>query len=121
MCVCVCGVYILIVFTDNYWIIVRYHRQKIVEWLGDYSKDLELTEEILHDDNKNYHAWQHRQWIVKTYELWDLELQFVDKFLQLELRNNSAWNERYFVLSRANTVELSVDVVQREVEYVITL
>ena len=44
----------------------RYHRQKVVEWTGDASKELELTAETLSDDGKNYHAWQHRQWVIRV-------------------------------------------------------
>lgn len=44
----------------------RYHRQKLVEWCGDFSQELALTEQVLAEDAKNYHAWQHRQWVVKV-------------------------------------------------------
>ena len=44
----------------------RYHRQKLVEWTNDASKELELTASVLKDDAKNYHAWQHRQWVIKV-------------------------------------------------------
>lgn len=44
----------------------RYHRQKLVEWSGDFSKELVLTAQVLNEDAKNYHAWQHRQWVVKV-------------------------------------------------------
>lgn len=37
---------------------VWHHRRVIVEWLNDSSKELQLTEEILNIDAKNYHAWQ---------------------------------------------------------------
>ena len=42
----------------------RYHRQKMVEWGGSASVELELTEKVLDEDAKNYHAWQHRQWVI---------------------------------------------------------
>ena len=44
----------------------RYHRQKLVEWTGDASKELELTADVFEEDAKNYHAWQHRQWVIKV-------------------------------------------------------
>ena len=46
----------------------RYHRQKVVEWMGDPSKELELTGRTLEEDGKNYHAWQHRQWVIQVWE-----------------------------------------------------
>ena len=46
----------------------RYHRQKVVEWMGDPSKELELTARTLEEDGKNYHAWQHRQWVIQVWE-----------------------------------------------------
>lgn len=44
----------------------RYHRQKLVEWCGDYSQELALTARVLSEDAKNYHAWQHRQWVISV-------------------------------------------------------
>ena len=52
VCVCVCA--------------CRYHRQKLVEWTKDVSKELDLTALVLKEDAKNYHAWQHRQWVMKV-------------------------------------------------------
>jgi hypothetical protein len=46
----------------------RQHRKILIEWMQDPSKDLRLTEIVLSQDAKNYHAWQHRQWIVKTFK-----------------------------------------------------
>ena len=48
--------------------LLRYHRQKVVEWMGDPSKELELTARTLDEDGKNYHAWQHRQWVIQVWE-----------------------------------------------------
>lgn len=39
---------------------LRHHRRAVVEWLGDASGELAFTQEVLDDENKNYHAWQHR-------------------------------------------------------------
>lgn len=47
-------------------VLCRYHRQKLVEWSKDPSKELELTARVLQEDAKNYHAWQHRQWVIKV-------------------------------------------------------
>ena len=44
----------------------RYHRQKLVEWSQDPSRELEVTAQVLANDAKNYHAWQHRQWAMKV-------------------------------------------------------
>ncbi len=44
----------------------RYHRQKLVEWCGDFALELALTAQVMAEDAKNYHAWQHRQWVVKV-------------------------------------------------------
>lgn len=38
----------------------------MVEWMGDASRELELTAETLSEDGKNYHAWQHRQWVIQV-------------------------------------------------------
>ena len=46
---------------------VRYHRQKLVEWLNDPSIMLDFTACILEGDAKNYHAWQHRQWVIAVH------------------------------------------------------
>lgn len=46
----------------------RHHRRVIVEWLGDASKELRLTEIIFSQDAKNYHAWEHRQWVLRTFK-----------------------------------------------------
>lgn len=48
--------------------LIRHHRRVIVEWLGDASKELRLTEIIFSQDAKNYHAWEHRQWVLKTFK-----------------------------------------------------
>ena len=95
----------------------RYHRQKVVEWLGDPSQELLMTETVLQEDGKNYHAWQHRQWAIRTFKLWENELMFVDSLLAKDLRNNSAWNQRFFVIS--NTTGWTEEVVKEEMELVI--
>ena len=93
----------------------RCHRQKIVEWLNDPSEELALTEAVLAEDAKNYHAWQYRQWIITTYSLWDKELDYVDKLLEADMRNNSAWNQRYFVITK--TTGYKDEVLNKEVKY----
>ncbi|CAL8098385.1 unnamed protein product [Orchesella dallaii] len=65
-------------------------------------RELKLTEEILNNDPKNYHAWQHRQWILRVFKgifpnLPEDELVFVKTLLEKDVRNNSAWNQRNFV------------------------
>ena len=45
----------------------RLHRQVLIEWNQDPAKELRLTEIVLSQDAKNYHAWQHRQWVIKTF------------------------------------------------------
>ncbi len=45
---------------------VWYHRQKLIEWLGDPGSELKVTSRVLEEDAKNYHAWQHRQWVIKV-------------------------------------------------------
>lgn len=47
---------------------VWYHRQKLVEWSGDPSGELEFTAKSLKLDAKNYHAWQYRQWLIRVSE-----------------------------------------------------
>ena len=94
----------------------RYHRQKIVEWLGDGSEELLQTEAVLQEDGKNYHAWQHRQWAIQTFKLWENELEFVDSLLMKDLRNNSAWNQRYFVIS--STTGWTEEVIKDEMKLV---
>ena len=49
-------------------LIRRLHRQVLVQWTQDPSKELRLTEIVLSQDAKNYHAWQHRQWVLKTFK-----------------------------------------------------
>ena len=48
--------------------IYRQHRRALVEALNDGTKELRLTEMVLSQDAKNYHAWQHRQWAIKTFK-----------------------------------------------------
>ncbi|GAB0099701.1 protein farnesyltransferase/ geranylgeranyltransferase type-1 subunit alpha [Sergentomyia squamirostris] len=95
---------------------VWHHRRVIVEWLQDPSRELQLTETILHVDSKNYHAWQHRQWVISTFNLFDNELNFVDRLLAEDVRNNSAWNQRFFVLKHTG---LDRQVISRELLYAI--
>jgi len=87
----------------------------LVELLQDPSQELKLTESILQQDAKNYHAWQHRQWVIREFGLWDGELAYVDQLLKEDVRNNSAWNQRYFVIN--NTVKFTDDVINREFRY----
>ena len=94
---------------------IRHHRRVLVEWLGDPSKELRLTEIILAQDAKNYHAWQHRQWVLDTYKLFEQELGFVDKLLHEDIRNNSAWNQRYYVVKQ--TTGFTEEVINREIKY----
>ena len=92
----------------------RCHRQKIIEWLSDPSEELSLTEAVLSEDAKNYHAWQYRQWVITTYSLWDKELDYVHKLLMEDMRNNSAWNQRHFVITK--TTGYTSEVLGREVK-----
>ncbi|XP_071549582.1 protein farnesyltransferase/geranylgeranyltransferase type-1 subunit alpha isoform X3 [Panulirus ornatus] len=94
---------------------VWHHRRVIVEWLGDASKELKLTEMIFNQDAKNYHAWEHRQWVLKTFILFDGELDYVDRLLEDDVRNNSAWNQRHFAI--AQTTGFTQEVIEREVDY----
>ena len=94
--------------------IFRYHRGVIVGWLGDPSKELEFTAEILRKDAKNYHAWQHRQSVIRGFNLWNGELTFVTRLLEEDIRNNSAWNQRYYTIM--NTTGLTDDVVDSELK-----
>ncbi|PSN38562.1 hypothetical protein C0J52_14822 [Blattella germanica] len=92
-----------------------HHRRIIVEWLQDPSYELSLTESILSQDAKNYHAWQHRQWVIRTFKLYDNELEYVDQLLEEDIRNNSAWNQRYFVIN--NTTGFTPEIVARELDF----
>ena len=47
---------------------VWYHRQKLVEWSGNPSGELDFTAKALQYDSKNYHAWQYRQWLIRVSE-----------------------------------------------------
>lgn len=95
--------------------ICRHHRRVLVEWLGDPSHELRLTEIVLAQDAKNYHAWQHRQWVLDTFKLFDQEMVFVERLLEEDLRNNSAWNQRYFVVSK--TTGFTEEVINRELKF----
>ena len=94
----------------------RCHRQKIIGWLNDPLDELTLTEAVLGEDAKNYHAWQYRQWVITTFSLWDKELDYVHKLLMEDIRNNSAWNQRHFVI--AKTTGYTSEVLSTEVKYV---
>ena len=85
-----------------------------MSWLGDPSKELDFTAEILKKDAKNYHAWQHRQEIIRDFNFWEGELSFVSHLLEEDLRNNSAWNQRYYTI--VNTSGFTDAVVKRELE-----
>lgn len=82
----------------------RFHRQRVVFHLKDYSRGsnhfisnfgmhmqtnvrciclLTILEKadlraVFMQDAKNYHAWTHRQWLVRTFGLWDGEIEFLD-------------------------------------------
>ena len=86
--------------------------------MSDPSEELALTEAVLGEDAKNYHAWQYRQWIITTYSLWDNELDYVEKLLNEDLRNNSAWNQRHFVITK--TTGYTEEVLIKEVKYAYT-
>ncbi|KAG0717201.1 Protein farnesyltransferase/geranylgeranyltransferase type-1 subunit alpha [Chionoecetes opilio] len=94
---------------------VWHHRRVIVEWLGDGTKELRLTEIIFSQDAKNYHAWEHRQWALRTFKLFEGELDYVDRLLEEDVRNNSAWNQRHFAITQ--TTGFTAEVIQREVGY----
>lgn len=105
---------------------IWYHRQWIVQQLGDSSSELDFTAEILVEDAKNYHAWTHRQWAIKTYSLWvrccsllifrwENELNYADELIKNDIRNNSAWNQRYFVI--CHTTGYTPEVINSETEY----
>ncbi|XP_018012582.1 protein farnesyltransferase/geranylgeranyltransferase type-1 subunit alpha [Hyalella azteca] len=94
---------------------VWHHRRVIVGWLGDGSKELQLTKIIFAQDAKNYHAWEHRQWALRTFGCYEGELQFTADLLREDARNNSAWNHRYFVLTR--TSGLTPEVLQSELVF----
>ena len=98
------------------YVYYRCHRQKVIEWLNDPSEELALSEAVLAEDAKNYHAWQYRQWIITTFSLWDKELDYVNKLLTDDFRNNSAWNQRHFVITK--TTGYTEEVLAREVQYV---
>ena len=89
----------------------------LVEWLNDPSRELRLTEIVLAQDAKNYHAWQHRQWVLDTFKLFDEELAFVERLLEDDIRNNSAWNQRYFVVKQ--TTGFTEDIINREIKYAV--
>eukprot|EP00475_Leptophrys_vorax_P020511 TRINITY_DN2807_c0_g1_i5.p1 TRINITY_DN2807_c0_g1~~TRINITY_DN2807_c0_g1_i5.p1 ORF type:complete len:243 (+),score=57.35 TRINITY_DN2807_c0_g1_i5:26-730(+) len=90
------------------------HRRWLLGKLGDFTKELDHTAEILSMDSKNYHAWAHRQWSIKTFKLWDTELEFTEKLLDVDPRNNSAWNQRFFVLKHFG---ITVDAVLIEIQF----
>ena len=82
--------------------------------MNDPLDELALTEGVLAQDAKNYHAWQYRQWIISTFSLWDHELTYVDKLLTEDMRNNSAWNQRHFVITK--TTGYTEEVLAKEVK-----
>lgn len=88
-----------------------------MEWLNDPSSELRLTEIVLAQDAKNYHAWQHRQWVLDTYKLFDHELEFVERLIEEDLRNNSAWNQRYFVVKE--TTGFTEETISRELKFTV--
>lgn len=79
---------------------------------GELDKILEeefaLIEEILADDNKNYHVWSHRVWLVRTFQIWNKELKYTTEMIDTDIRNNSAWNHRFFTLVHSPTGILSI-------------
>ncbi|KAF2368438.1 Protein prenyltransferase alpha subunit [Trinorchestia longiramus] len=103
----------IVVNPKNYQ--VWHHRRVIVEWLGDGSKELQLTKIIFAQDAKNYHAWEHRQWALRTFGLYEGELEFTAELLEDDVRNNSAWNHRYFVQTR--TSGLTPQVLRSELAF----
>lgn len=89
-----------------------------MDWTQNSSKELRLTEIVLSQDAKNYHAWQHRQWVIKTFSLFDKELEYVDRLLEEDIRNNSAWNQRFFVVSNLHK-SIEGEVLNQEYEFTI--
>lgn len=101
------------------------HRKLIVLALGDPSRELAFTAQVLDEDCKNYHTWVYRQWVLSHFgglpqsqdkaakptsdaehsdaagqfsRLWHGELDYVASLLQTDARNNSAWNHRFFCI-----------------------
>ena len=85
-------------------------------WSNNPHEELRLTNEVLKQDGKNYHAWQHRQWVIRNYKLWQAELDYASQLIREDFRNNSAWNQRYFVIS--NTSGYTEEVLAEEAQYV---
>ena len=72
----------------------RQHRQVLVDLIQDPSKELRLTEIVLSQDAKNYHAWQHRQWVIKTFK-YDLSARtFLLHTKNIYLRNSATFQTR---------------------------
>ncbi len=78
---------------------------------------MRLTEIILSQDAKNYHAWQHRQWVLDTFKLFEQEMEFVERLLEEDVRNNSAWNQRYFIVKK--TTGFTEEVINRELKFTV--
>lgn len=95
----------------------RHHRRVLVEWLNNPSHEMRLTEIILSQDAKNYHAWQHRQWVLDTFNLFEQEMQFVERLLEEDVRNNSAWNQRHFIVKK--TTGFTEEVINRELKFTV--
>ena len=96
-----------------FWILNRYHRGIIVQWLNDCSNELDFTREMLRIDGKNYHCWQHRQLVLNHFKLWEGEVEFTTVLLDEDIRNNSAWNQRYYAIK--NTTGFVKETVECEI------
>jgi len=99
---------------------IWYHRKVIVEKLGDFSQELQYTQQQIEEDSKNYHAWAHRQWVVETTGSWEAEITYIESLLKDDSRNNSAWNQRFFVVTKNRTQTLTPQLREQEIEFAFT-
>ena len=99
---------------------------------ANFERELDFTEQLLNDDQKNYHVWSYRwppklkaaadrrQWLVKYFELsHSLELAFTERLIENDILNNSAWSHRYYTLfgNGATSEPKEEELIDSELEY----
>ncbi|SLM39247.1 Protein prenyltransferase, alpha subunit [Lasallia pustulata] len=107
---------------------IWHHRQIIMARIPTLPPtEIPFLARTLSKDAKNYHVCSYRQWLVRHFSLWDSELPYVESLLRSDIRNNSAWNHRWYIVFGRPSLdgglgekeEVSVEVVDREIEYVV--
>lgn len=105
---------------------VWHHRRLLLIRLKNPLPELLFISNALQADAKNYHTWAYRQWILNHFaadlgeQVWEDEIAFAESMLEEDVRNNSAWHHRFFVVWHPSSTANQMEILRRELRYVIS-